>query len=52
MNAVFVLKLKHDFLVVPKQYTIMRSCEALGFNRNNAIVSLMPLLTYISEKTV
>jgi len=30
----------------------MRSCEALGFNRNNAIVSLMPLLTYISEKTV
>lgn len=26
--------------------------ETLGFNRKNAIVSLMPLLTYISEKTV
>ena len=30
----------------------MRRCEALGFNRNNAIVSLMPLLTYISEKSI
>jgi hypothetical protein len=30
----------------------MRKCEALGFNRNNAIVSLMPLLTYISERAV
>ena len=30
----------------------MRKCEALGFNRNNSIVSLMPLLTYISEKAV
>ena len=30
----------------------MRKCEALGFNRNNAIVSMMPLLTYISEKSI
>jgi hypothetical protein len=30
----------------------MRRCEALGFNRNNAIVSLMPLLTYISDKSI
>jgi hypothetical protein len=30
----------------------MRKLEALGFNRNNAIVSLMPLLTYISEKSI
>jgi hypothetical protein len=30
----------------------MRKCEALGFNRNNAIVSLMPLLTYISETSI
>jgi hypothetical protein len=30
----------------------MRKCEALGFNRNNSIVHMMPLLTYISEKAV
>ena len=30
----------------------MRICEKLGFNRNNAIVSLIPLLTYIAEKAV
>ncbi len=30
----------------------MRKCEALGFNRNNAIVSLIPLLAYVSEKAV
>ena len=30
----------------------MRKCEALGFNRNNAIVSLMPLLTYITDKSI
>ena len=27
--------------------TFMRKCEALGFNRNNDIVSFMPLLTYV-----
>jgi hypothetical protein len=30
----------------------MRKCEALGFNWNNAIVSLMPLSTYITEKSI
>ena len=30
----------------------MRKCETLGFNRNNAIVSLIPLLVYISEKSI
>jgi hypothetical protein len=30
----------------------MRKCEELGFNRNNSIVHMMPLLTYISEKAV
>ena len=30
----------------------MRKCEALGFNRNNSIVHMMPLLTYISDKAV
>jgi len=30
----------------------MRRCEALGFNRNNSIVNLMPLLTYISERSI
>lgn len=30
----------------------MRKCEVLGFNRNNSIVSLMPLLAYISEKSI
>ena len=30
----------------------MRMCEKLGFNRNNAIVSLIPLLVYISEKSI
>jgi hypothetical protein len=32
--------------------TFMCKCEALGFNRNNAIVSLMPLFTYVSEWSV
>ena len=30
----------------------MRRCESLGFNRNNSIVSLMPLLTYISDRSI
>jgi hypothetical protein len=30
----------------------MRKSEALGFNRNNDIVRIMPLLQYVSEKAV
>jgi hypothetical protein len=30
--------------------SFMRKAESLGFNRNNEIVRLMPLLQYVSEK--
>jgi hypothetical protein len=30
----------------------MRKCEALGFNRNNSIEHLMPLISYVSEKSI
>jgi hypothetical protein len=30
----------------------LRNCTALGFNRNNGIIHLMPILTYASQKTI
>ena len=30
----------------------MRICEKIGFNRNHEIVRLMPLLKYVSEKSI
>jgi len=30
----------------------LRRCEVLGFNRNNPVVCLMPLLAYTSEKSI
>lgn len=30
----------------------LRKCEALGFNRNSAVVSLMPLLTHVRRECV
>jgi len=30
----------------------LRKCELLGFNRNHAIVSLMPLVAYVSENSI
>jgi hypothetical protein len=30
----------------------MKKCESLGFNRNNSIVSLMPLISYVSERSI
>ena len=30
----------------------MRKCEALGFNRNNSIERLMPLISYVSDKSI
>ena len=28
----------------------IRECEALGFNRNSAIISLMPILTHVRKE--
>ena len=32
--------------------SFMRVCEKLGYNRNNPIIHLMPLLQYVSEKSM
>jgi hypothetical protein len=32
--------------------SFMRVCEKLGYNRNNAIVHFMPLIKYVSEKSM
>jgi hypothetical protein len=54
-NARLAEGLQKEIVQVCTQFpdeSFMRKAESLGFNRNNEIVRLMPLLQYVSKTSI
>jgi len=48
-NVIFEDESQHEATSLFPEEVFLRQCEALGFNRNSAIISLMPILTHVRK---